>query len=358
MNKRNFIKSIAGASLCIIAACITVSCGGKKSPKEEGVTVVRPRMVTVMAAASRNVDQTERFTGTVEAYNLNNISPQTPARIERIFVEVGDHVTRGQKLAQMDPSNLKQAKLQMENRKIEFERTKQLYEVGGASKSQYDTDKMSYEVAETSYNNLLTNTYLISPISGVVTARKYDAGDMFMSGNPLFTVEQIRPVKIVVNASERLYGKIKKGSVVDITFDAFGNEVFKGSIHLIYPSIDPATRSFPMEITIPNNDERIRPGMFARVTVKYAVENNIVVPDVAVVKQTGSGDHYVYTVADGKVVFKKVVLGQIIGTEYEIKSGIGEGDMIIIEGQHSVNNGQEVETKVGEPAKFVPDNVK
>lgn len=358
MNKRNFIKSIAGASLCIIAAGIVVSCGGKKSPKEEGVMVVKPRLVTVMTASSRSVDQIERFTGTVEAYNLNNISPQTPARIEQIFVEVGDDVSRGQKLAQMDPSNLKQAKLQMENRKIEFERTKQLYEVGGASKSQYDTDKMSYDLAETSYNNLLTNTYLISPISGVVTARNYDAGDMFMSGNPLFTVEQIRPVKIMVSASERLYGKIKKGSVVDITFDAFGGEVFKGTIHLVYPSIDPATRSFPMEITIPNNDERIRPGMFARVAVKYAVENNIVVPDVAVVKQTGSGDHYVYTVVDGKVVFRKVVLGQIIGTEYEIKSGIDEGDMMIIEGQHSVNNGQEVESKVGEPVKFVPDNVK
>ncbi len=340
---------------CVVAAGLAVSCGGKTKDVAEEAPKVRE--VTVMSATSRVVDQIEKFTGTVEAYNQNNISPQTAARIEKIFVEVGDHVVRGQKLAQMDVSNLTQAKLQMENKKIEFERTKQLYEVGGASKSQYDTDKMSYDIAVTSYENLLTNTYLISPITGVVTARNYDAGDMYMAANPLFTVEQIRPVKILVSASEKLFTKIRKGSEVDVTFDAFGDEVFKGKIHLIYPSLDASTRSFPIEITIANANERVRPGMFARVSIKYGEEKNIVVPDVAVVKQTGSGDHYVYVVENNKTVFKKVVLGQILGTEYEIKSGVSEGDMVIIQGQNSVVNGQEVNAKVGEPAKFVPDNL-
>lgn len=354
MNKRNFFKGIASVSLCIVAAGLAVSCGGKKGVAEEAPKL---REVTVMAATSRAVDQIEKFTGTVEAYNLNNISPQTASRIEKIFVEVGDHVVRGQRLAQMDASSLTQAKLQMENKKIEFERTKQLYEVGGASKSEYDTDKMSYDIAVTSYENLLTNTYLISPITGVVTARNYDAGDMYVGGNPLFTVEQIRPVKIMISATEKLFTKIKKGSEVDVTFDAFGDELFKGKIHLIYPSLDASTRSFPIEVTLGNANERIRPGMFARVSIKYGEENNIVVPDVAVIKQTGSGDHYVYVVENNKTVFKKVVLGQILGTEYEIKSGVNEGDMIIVQGQNSVVNGQEVNAKVGEPAKFVPDNL-
>jgi RND family efflux transporter MFP subunit len=191
----------------------------------------------------------------------------------------------------------------------------------------------------------------------VVTARNYDAGDMYSGGMPLYTVQQIRPVKIKVNAPEGLYGKIKKGQSVSVKLDVFGDEVFEGKVHLVYPSLAAASRTFPVEITIANANERVRPGMFARVTFKYGVEHNIVVPDVSVVKQMGSGDHYVYTVVDNKVVFNKVKLGQLVGTEYEIKSGLNEGDMVIVEGQNRVVNGQEVNSTVGEPASFVPDNL-
>ena len=352
--KHRIINAIALAAICLTAA---TSCNsGKKTDsaqgKEEKLTGV-----TIMAATSKDVDQVEIFTGTVEGYNTNNISPQSPGRIERIFVEVGDHVGRGQRLAQMEATNLTQAKLQMENNKMEFERTKQLFEIGGASQSEYDSRKMAYEISQTTYNNLSANTYLISPISGVVTARNYDAGDMYSGAMPLYTIQQIRPVKIKVNAPESLYGKIKKGQAVDVRLDVYGDEVFEGRVHLVYPSLSAASRTFPVEITIANGNERVRPGMFARVTFKYGTEHNIVVPDVAVVKQMGSGDHYVYTVVDGIVVFNKVKLGQLIGTEYEIKSGLNEGDMIIVEGQNRVVNGQKVNAKEGEPASFTPDNL-
>lgn len=354
--KKNYIKTIASAALvCTLVAggVLIASCGSSSSKK--GEQDAKKMVVTVKAAQVKEVDQIEVFTGTVEGYNTNNISPQTSSRIERIYVEVGDHVARGQRLAQMDQSNLTQARLQMENNKLEFERTKQLFEVGGASQSEYDARKMAYEVSQTAYNNLLTNTYLVSPISGIVTARNYDAGDMYAMAQPLFTVEQIRPVKIMVNAPEGLFGKIKKGQSVDVNLDVYPDEVFTGRVHIIYPTINSGTRTFPIEITIQNSNEKIRPGMFARVTFKYGTEKNVVVPDIAVVKQSGSGDRYVYTVENGKVVFNKVKLGRVIGTEQEVKSGVAEGAMVIIEGQYVVTNGQEVETKEGEPASFTPD---
>lgn len=104
----------------------------------------------------------------------NNIAPSSPVRIDKIFVEVGDHVSKGQKLVQMDAANLKQTKLQLDNQEVEFNRIDELYKVGGASKSEWDAAKMAYDVKKTAYQNLLENTSLLSPISGVVTARNYE----------------------------------------------------------------------------------------------------------------------------------------------------------------------------------------
>lgn len=353
--KKQFFSKCATLILILGSMHFVASCGSGKKQDDKGEQ--KAPLVTIMAAEVKDVDQIEIFTGTVEGFNTNNISPQTVARIEKIYVEVGDHVYRGQRLAQMDQSSLTQARLQMQNNKEEFERTKQLYEVGGASKSEYDARKMAYEVSQAAYNNLSTNTYLVSPISGIVTARNYDAGDMYSMGQPLFTVEQIRPVKIMVNAPESLYGKIKKGASVSIVLDVYPGEEFEGKVHLVYPSLSAATRTFPIEITIANSNERVRPGMFARATFKYGTERNIVVPDVAIIKQTGSGDQYVYVVEDNKIVFKKVTLGRLVGTEYEIKSGLNEGDMVVVEGQYGVTNGQEVDATVGEPKGFVPDDL-
>ena len=357
MHTKDYMKFLA--AVAVFGAVITgaSSCGQSKKDKAAAqADSLKVQDVTVTKISAQDVDQIETFTGTVEGYNTNNISPKMGARIQRIFVEVGDHVSRGQRLAIMDASSLTQAKLQMQNNKQEFERSKQLYEVGGTSKSDYDARKMAYDVSLSNYQNLAENTYLISPISGVVVARNYDQGDMFNSGGqPLFTVDQIRPVKIKVNVSEELFNSIKKGMNVNVQLDVFGDEVFKGKVHLAYPSVDATSRTFPVEVTIENQNERVRPGMFARVTFNYGKEHHVVVPDVSVVKQVGSGDRYVYTVVDGKVVYRKVTLGRQFGKMYEVKSGLNDGDEVIVEGQSVVNNGEKVKAKEGEPAAFTPD---
>lgn len=133
-------------------------------------------------------------------------------RIDRIFVEVGDRVSKGQKLVSMDAANLKQIKYQLDNQQIEFKRIDELYKVGGASKSEWDAAKMNLDIRETSYKNLLENTSLLSPINGVVTARNYDNGDMYSGGEPVLVVEQITPVKLYINVSEGYFTKVKKGA--------------------------------------------------------------------------------------------------------------------------------------------------
>ena len=149
--------------------------------------VEKPK-VKVADVKARPVDQIQEYTATVEAEAKNNIAPSSPVRIDQIFVEVGDRVSKGQKLVQMDAANLKQTKLQLDNQEIEFNRMDELYKVGGASKSEWDASKMQLDVQRTAYKNLLENTSLVSPINGVVTARNYDNGDMYSGGNPVLVV--------------------------------------------------------------------------------------------------------------------------------------------------------------------------
>lgn len=332
-------------SLLVICAVTAVSCGSSdKSAKssEAAAEVVLPK-VEVTTVASRDVVQQVIFTGNVEAEAVNNIAPQQPRRIKEIRFDVGDHVRKGETLVSLENSALVQSKAQMDNAKIEYDRTDELYKIGGASKSEWDARRLQYEVAKATYENLLENTTLVAPISGIVTARNYDNGDM-AGGLPVLVIEQIRPVKIMINISENLFARVRKGMKVDVNFEAYGDEVFAGSISRIYPTINNATRTFAAEVTIPNNDERVRPGMFARVTLPYGKQNRVVTPDRSVNKLMGSGDRYVYVLeADGTVRYSKVELGRRLDSEWEILSGLESGETVVVKGATALTNGCKVE---------------
>ena len=304
-------------SIQLVALLLTVVMGSCTGGKDKAATehVVEKPKVKVADVKARPVDQIQEYTATVEAEAKNNIAPSSPVRIDQIFVEVGDRVSKGQKLVQMDAANLKQTKLQLDNQEIEFNRMDELYKVGGASKSEWDASKMQLDVQRTAYKNLLENTSLVSPINGVVTARNYDNGDMYSGGNPVLVVEQITPVKLMINVSESYFTQVKKGEPVDVKLDVYGDEIFKGTINLIYPTIDAATRTFPIEIKLDNRDQRVRPGMFARATLNFGTADNVVVPDLA------------------------------IGTEYELKSGVPNNSQVVVAGQARLANGVEVEVE-------------
>lgn len=339
----NIVRNLTFAAVVIAA----VSCGnGKKvapaAAAAEQVAEEAP-LVTVVTVGKQDVPQTAVYTSSVEPYAKNNIAPQTSMRISKINVEVGDFVRAGQILAEMDKLQLQQAELQMKNNETEYNRLKGLYDAGGLSKSDLDAIELSYKVSKTSYENLLQNTILRSPINGVVTARNYDKGDMYSMSQPIYTVEQIAPVKLLVGISESDYSKVKKGNEVKITVDAFPGKVFAGKINRIYPTINESTHTFNVEVIVPNRDNVLRPGMYARVTVQFGVNNSVVVPDTAIVKQTGSGERFVYILnADGTVTYQNVKLGRRIDSMYEILSGIEDGAKVVTEGQVRLKDGVKV----------------
>ena len=332
--------------MALLAMVVLGACSGDKTKETTAQQVVedKPR-VKLADVTARPVDQLQEYTATVEAEVKNNIAPASPVRIDQILVEVGDHVRKGQKLVSMDEANLKQAKFQLDNQAIEFKRVDELYKVGGASKSEWDAAKMAFDIKQTAYNNLLENTSLLSPINGVVTARNYDNGDMYSGGEPVLVVEQITPVKLLINVSEGYFSQVKKGASVQVKVDVYGDELFEGKISLVYPTIDATTRTFPVEIQLLNRDQRVRPGMFARATLNFGTQNHVVVPDLAIVKRAGSGDRYVYVYQDGKVSYNKVELGRRMDTEYELLSGVPNHAQVVIAGQSKLADGVEVEVE-------------
>ena len=338
------MKTIFRTMFVAVAVIMTAGCGNTSSKKTETVEVtVADPTVSVAQVFVREVPQEAVYTSTVQAYVKNNIAPQMAGRITKINVEIGDFVKEGQILAEIDKAQLLQAQLQLQNQEVELQRLKSLYEEGGLSQSDYDAIQMQYNVLKTQVENLIENTTLRSPINGVITARNYDIGDMYAMSMPIFTVEQIVPVKLLVGVSETDYSKVKKGDSVVVTADAIPGKTFYGKVNRIYPTVDPATRTFTVEVKIDNNYKTLRPGMFVRATVNFGTNNNVVIPDVAVVKQQGSGERFVYVLnADNTVTYKKVVLGRRMGAEYEVLEGLEDGDRIVIGGQIRLKDGVKV----------------
>ena len=255
--KSNVIKALLACGVCMAS----VACGSKGGNVEQTVVEEKPKVTTEVVHVEK-VDQISVFTGNVEGYAVNNITPQSSRRISRLLVDVGDHVKEGQVVAEMDESSLAQAKSQLATDKAAFERADELYKFGGESKAAWEEAKNEYELSQSNYDNLLENTTLCSPIAGVVTARNYDNGDM-VGAEPIFVIQQIRPVKIIVNVSESLYSYVKKGMGVDVTLDALPDRTFEGKVSRITPAVDASTRTFPVEIIVTNSDEVVKPGMYA-----------------------------------------------------------------------------------------------
>ena len=344
--KKAYIILCAAAALTLLA-----SCGGGNSSSSAAGTVLTaggPQTATVQnvevaVAELRQVPQESVYSANVEPWAVNNIAPQSAGRIRKIRVEVGSYVSKGQVLAEMDRLQLEQARLQLQNDSVEYVRLKTLYQQGGVAASDFEAFELAYKLRQTTYQNLKENTILRSPISGFVTARNYDVNDMYSMGQPIFTVQQVTPVKLLVGVSESEYTKVKKGDKVSLTADALPGREFAGEVIRLHPTMNAATHTFNVEVKVDNRDRALRPGMYARVTINFGTNNSIVVPDRAIVKQEGTGQRFVYVLNDDNTVtYLPVGIGRHMGREYEVTSGLKEGDTVVVKGQNGLKDGSQV----------------
>lgn len=337
MKKYNLLRFTS-----LLAVVLLASCGGGGQTGETKSDAPVKTRVRVEEVKLVPVDQISTFTAAVEADKVNNIAPAMGGRIRAIYVDVGSNVRKGQALVAMDAATLTQQETQVATLRRDYERYQELYNVGGISKQQLDQAKTQLDIAETAMRNLGENTTLVSPISGVVTARNYDPGDVAIQ-LPILTIESLNPVKVTVNVSETYYSQVVKGMPVEVQADALGNEVFEGKVSLIYPTIDPVSHTFTVEIIVPNSNLKLRPGMFSRVRMNFGSNDRPLVSDRAVLKQVGSNDRYVFVEKDGKAKYTLVQLGLRIDDKYEILSGLNTGDRVIIQGNSNLIDGSDVE---------------
>ncbi len=329
-----------------LLALVVATVAGCQKKTEDATAPVQEKIqkVTLAQVVAEDVEQLYEYTAVVQAEATNNIAPTIAGRIEKIYVEVGDMVTKGQKLVTMDATNLDNLKTQLDNMELTFSRIDELYKAGGVSKADWDAQKAQLDVLRSNYQNTTVNTTLTSPLNGVVTLRNYDSGDIY-AGNPILQVQQISPVKILINVSESQYQSVKLGMSAKVTLDVYGDEEFTGKVTLLYPTIDMRTHTFPVEITLQNANKRIRPGMYAHVTMNYGTLRHVVIPDNCIIKQQGSGDRYVYVYKDGKVSYQKITLGRRMNDRYELLSGVNDGEFVVTTGYTKLRDGIEVEVK-------------
>lgn len=335
------------------ATLLLASCNSKKDDKSAQQEELP--QVKIQTVYDEDVTQTSEYTATVEAFKTNNISSNNGARIKRLLVDVGSHVRAGQSLVVLDDVNVTQQRMGIDQQRIslanvkrDLDRAKELVRIGGGTQqtvdqlqAQYDAQLRAIESSNRSLRTMQENTVLTSPVSGVVTQKNYDAGDL--PAGPILVIEQQQPLKVVVSVNESDFPKVKTGMAVDVKLDTYGEEVFPGRVHIIHPTIDPNSRTFQVEVTISNSSNRVHTGMFARVTFNFGTTHNVVVTDRAIQKQTGSGVRYVYVYNNGTVEWREVQLGQRLENRYEVLSGITSGTQVVTEGQSRLTNGAKVQ---------------
>lgn len=330
--------------LVILCAAVAVM-AGCKSKQVQTEAVDNGVLTKTEAAYTAEVRLTEEFTSEIEPFKENDITPAAQGvHIDRILVEVGDNVREGQLIVSLDPTQYNQQLVQLKTIEDDYNRLLPVYEAGGISAQQIQQAKAQLDVQREVTANLKKNIEVRSPLTGVVTARNYDSGDLF-SGQPILHIMQIEPLKVTANISEQFFRNVKVGMPVKLKVELFPDQEFTGTVSLIYPALDPTTRTFKVEVKVPNASRQLRPGMYARTTFDMGSKQGVMVPDVAIQKQVGSSERFLYVVKDSLAERRKVSVGRQVGDRVDILSGVAEGEQIATTGLSKLFDGAKVDVK-------------
>jgi len=320
------------------------------NPSSGDSTIANVENVKILRVEKQKIARTIEYSSSIIAFEEVHLASATPGKIDQISVEIGDKVSKGDILVRMDPTQLQQALVNLKNTETDFLRMDTLNKVGGISKQQYDQMKARYDIAKSNYEFLQRNTILKAPFNGVISGKYYENGELF-SGAPntmagkaaILSVVQIDPVKALVNLSENYYPLLKTGMNTAVSSDLYPDKNITGQVMRVYPTIDPATRTFTVEIKIENRQQLLRPGMFRRVSLNLGEDMALVVPAIAVLKTQGSNERYVFLEENGIARRVVVMIGNRFDDKLELISDeVKEGSNLIVSGQARLVNGDRV----------------
>ncbi len=328
--------------------------------------------VTTTTAKKGHIAKILSLTGTLIAFQEVRVTSKIPEKVQGVLVDVGSRVKPGDTLIQLEQrelalavdqaeAGLANAKANLEICKTTFNRLDNLLKDKAISTMKYDDAKARLDIARAqvrqagaalaSAKEQLQNTIITSPIHGVVARKNVEVGEVvsppIMPGKALLDVVDIRYVKTMVKVSENRVKEVSIGQETTITADGFPGEFFPGRISKISPIVDPRSRTFEVEVLIPNPESKLKPGMFARVELVLAKRTDVVMVPLKAVTQKDKSQ-VVFLAANGVARACDVKLGISDGVDVEVISGVTEGDKVIVQGNLGLKDGARIILKTSE----------
>lgn len=319
----------------------------KLEPAKEEKT----KTVAVSPVITSNFQHFVEATGRLEAENNVFISPQMGGAITRVFVKVGDMVAKGQKIATIDNSilrnSIQEVEIQLETAKTIFERQKNLWDQKIGTEVQFIQAKAQVDALERRIITLKSQdgmNIVTSPISGMIDEVRLKAGEIAAPGLGIARVVNFGDLKVVANVPDTYAGTISKGDVVKIKFPDLQKEI-TAKLTFVSQTINQVSRTFTVEAKVPNIDKSMKPNLTAILNVNDQSKGGaIVIPE-----------SYVQTTEQGSIVYvasqegnKKIARAKVVTTglsydgKIEIKSGLSTGDLLITEGYQEIVDGQSI----------------
>ena len=318
-------------------------------------TLKRVPLVTAIEAKQEVFNHYLELQGDVKTKQNVLIYPEMPGTLEKVYVTRGQNVSKGQVLATIDDGGIAQQVAQLEATtalaKTTFERQKSLWEQKIGYEIQFLQTKTNYEAQKNSLAQIkkqLGKSTILAPFSGVIDDVIKEQGTVVAPGmgSEIFRIVNLNNMYIETAVPEKYISNVTKGKNVEV-FLPMLSKTLNTKIRETGNFINPANRTFMIEIEILNSDKSIKPNLTAKLKINdYTSRKAILIPQ-SIISENAEGQQYVYIITDlngTKGIAKQtvVITGKTQGDVIEILEGISEGDMLIQAGARSVKNGQEV----------------
>lgn len=311
-------------------------------------------LITTIAAEETVFEHFVELQGSVDTKKNLVIYPEYSGLLTNVYVKEGQKVVNGQVLARIDDGGLSQQLSQLEIQadlaKTTFERQKRLWDQNIGSEIQYLQAKSTYEAQEKAVQQLkqqVARTIVRAPFSGTIDDVITEQGSVVAPGqSQLFRIVNLDNMYIETDVPESYITNVTVGKMVEVEFPILSKKM-NAQVRQAGSFINPANRTFKVEVGIPNSDKNIKPNLTARLRINdYTNENAILIP-LSIISENAKGEQYVYTVSDksdSMATAKRAIIktGKTQGDFIEVLSGLNNKDEIIKEGARSVKDGQQV----------------
>lgn len=310
-----------------------------------------PQQMPVEVARARSLATTTDILsiGSLQSDEAVTVSSEVTGRIAAIHFAEGARVRTGDLLVSLDDALTKaeitDAEARLALARANFDRAATLAKSGNVTDKVRDETQAGLGIARAALELAkvkLSKLAIQAPFSGTVGLRKMSVGAFVNPGAAIVNLEKIDELKLDFKVPEVFLSRVRVGQEVEVAVDALPNRVFQGKIYAVNPLVDVNGRALQVRAKLGNPDMLLRPGLFARITIKGDAERQAVfVPESAILPR--GSDVYVFKVEDGKAVETKVSLGARKAGEVEITKGLSAADVVIVAGQTRVRNGALVE---------------